>query len=383
MAAKLSKGGVLFIVDRVMHYHAPTMRALEAGLRKEKIRFSLASALDKAGATGRVALRDKVVDDHFHFQLSERPIGRFMLRYQHGILDICKRVNPAVIVSTCHSGTATEWGVLRWARSKGARSVAWQCGYEYNPTPIKAAFLKRFVPKFDFHLCYHSNAKKYAEYYGATASKTLIMHNTVDEGKIVAGDKSIAHAKLAQMWPQLSGKKIVLYVGAVLAEKRLESVFDALSALADESIVFVLVGDGPHLPELRRRYAARQDWISTGSVVDGVGVYFDAADVFVLPGTGGLAINEAMAHATAVISGYADGSADDLVIDGVTGFRLKTDSAEELAQRIREVTSDPLRARQMGAEGEKLIRGRLSFRSFIDRVVGVLVEQHAKACASS
>ena len=103
--------------------------------------------------------------------------------------------------------------------------------------------------------------------------------------------------------------------------------------------------------------------------------------MFVLPGTGGLAINEAMAHRLPVISGYADGSADDLVIDGVTGFRLREASAEALVDRLREWLASPGRASEMGERAEQRIRGDLSFTSFIDRVVGVLAQQHAQACA--
>ena len=102
--------------------------------------------------------------------------------------------------------------------------------------------------------------------------------------------------------------------------------------------------------------------------------------MFVLPGTGGLAINEAMAHRLPVISGYADGSADDLVVDGVTGFRLKEDSATAWAGRLGALLSDPELARSMGGRGEQRIRGHMSFASFIDRVVTVLAEQHALAC---
>ena len=53
--------------------------------------------------------------------------------------------------------------------------------------------------------------------------------------------------------------------------------------------------------------------------------------MYVLPGTGGLGLNEAMAHGLPMIAGYADGSADDLVVDGETGYRLRSDSAGELA----------------------------------------------------
>lgn len=376
---KSRRNGVVFVADRVMHYHVAMLKAVEQRLSERAIAFSVLSARDADGAVGRVALSEKVVSSHEHFRLTERKVSTFQLRFQHGLLDHLEQLEPKVVISMCHSGTASEWAMLRWARRRCVRRVSWQCGYEYNPGRIKRLVLDRFVPLFDFHLCYHTNAQRFSVEHGAPKESTLVMHNTIDETRIVAGDKALAKAALVARHPKLLGKRLVLYVGAVLEEKRLDTVFQALAALRDPAVCFVLVGDGPYLATLRERYAARADWLSTGSIVQGVGEYFDAADVFVLPGTGGLAINEAMAHRTPVISGYADGSADDLVVDGETGFRLRTGDPAELADRIRQLFSDPERAADMGAQGEARIRGRLSFESFIERVVGVLVAQHELA----
>lgn len=371
--------GVVFVLDRVMHYHVKTMQAIEARLAASGIAFTLATAADAPGVQGRVGLRDKVTQRHDQFRLSERRLGRFQLRYQHGLMEMVQRASPAVLISTCHSGTLSEWNLLRWAQRHGVRRVAWQCGYEYNPGRAKRLALARFVPQFDFHLCYHSNAKVYALQHGAREEQTLVMHNTIDEAAIVPGDRTAARTLLVARHPQLRDKKIILYVGAVLDEKRLELLFDALQQLGRDDTLLLLVGDGPHLQVLKSRFADRRDWLAVGRVIDGVGSYFDAADVFVLPGTGGLAINEAMAHRLPVISGYADGSADDLVIDGETGYRLHSDSPAELADRLSKLLDQPSLAMQMGLAGERRIRGPLSFRSFVDRVVGVLESQHALA----
>jgi glycosyltransferase involved in cell wall biosynthesis len=371
---------VVFVFDRVMHYHRATLQALERRLAASAIRLCVLSARDAAGALGRVADSAKSVDCHERFRLSERQVGRFIVRVQHGMLAQVARHSPAVVVSMCHSGTLTEWALLRWAGRRGVRRVAWQCGYEYNPGLVKRLALARFVPQFDFHLCYHSNARRYALQHGAREEQTLVMHNTIDEAAINAGDKQAARAALVERHAQLAGRRIVLFVGAVLAEKRLETVFDALEELRRSDTMFVVVGDGPHLAALRSRYAQRSDWLAVGSVIAGVGSYFDAADVFVLPGTGGLAINEAMAHRLPVISGYADGSADDLVVDGVTGNRLRDSTSTELAARLAELLDDPARAAAMGRAGEQRIRGELSFANFIERAGGVLEHQHALAC---
>ncbi|MFX7690329.1 glycosyltransferase family 4 protein, partial [Acinetobacter baumannii] len=91
--------------------------------------------------------------------------------------------------------------------------------------------------------------------------------------------------------------------------------------------------DGEHLPVLRKYCEGRDDVVFTGAIVEGVGPYFDAAEVYLLPGTGGLGINEAMAHSLPIISGFADGSADDLVVDGENGYRLREGTPAELADR--------------------------------------------------
>ena len=381
MPGDVSSADVVFVIDRVMHYHMDMLRVVEKCLAMQSLTFAVLSAVDAAGAVGRVAMREKAVANHRHFRLSEKLLGRFMLRYQHGLVSTLRKLQPQVVISTCHSGTVSEWAALRWARRSGVRSVAWQCGYEYNPSRIKRAALSAFIPRFDFHLCYHSNARTYALQYGARNDQALVMHNTIDESKIVPLDRAVARAELEQRYPQLAGKRIVLHVGAVLAEKRVEQILDSLHASPRADLFFVLVGDGPHLPALKARYADRTDWLAVGRVVDGVGVFFDAADVFVLPGTGGLAINEAMAHRLPVISGYADGSADDLVMDGQTGYRLHSASPAELATLLERVLASPEQAAQMGLAGERRICGELSFSAFTERVVNTLVAQCAKSGA--
>ena len=370
---------IAMIVDRVMHYHRPTLQAIEARLAEQDIELHVLSSRDRAGAVGRVAEAKPVVRLHQHYSLREMQVRGFTLRAQLGLADMIRAIRPSVVVSTCHSGTVTEWQILRDSARRGARSVAWQCGYEYHPGWLKDQVLGRFVPMFDMHLCYHSNARNYALRHGATLAQTLVMHNTIDERSIVPTNADAAREQLVIKHPQLANRKIILYVGAVLAEKRLELVFDALDRLNDPQAFFLIVGDGAHLSSLRQRYGHRLDWLAVGQVVQGVGVYFDGGHVFVLPGTGGLAINEAMAHRLPVISGYADGSADDLVLDEETGFRLRDSSADELAARLRRVLSDVEFATALGKRGEQRIRGELSFERFVDRAVNGLLGEHRLA----
>ncbi len=366
---------VAFVIDYVMHYHRDFLRALEQRIAERGGQFTLFTARHPRPITGRTPLDTPAVADQRSYTLHERRLAGFWLRHQAGLLRGIRRLRPDVVLSMCHSGTVTEWGLAALKRVLGFRLIAWQCGFEYNPGRLKNALLPRFIPLFDHHLAYHSNAQRYALRYGARASQVTVMHNTIDERRIAPLEKPAARRALDARFPTLRGKVVVLYVGALLDEKLLESVLDALDRLHHPRLAFLMVGDGPHRPALEARCAGRADVVFAGRIVDGVGPIFDAADLFVLPGTGGLALNEAMAHGLPLLSGYADGSADDLVQDGVNGFRLRDGSAE-LAGRLRTLADDPeLRAR-MGARSRELITTRFSFQHFIDTVTRVV---HAEA----
>lgn len=373
-----TKKKIVFAFDRVMHYHRATILAIEREMESYGYEFILISSQDKETAKGRVAYSGKVAKNHEFFQLIEKKIGSFTVRYQSGLLPLIRSIKPEVVVSLCHSGTLSEWQLSALKQKLGFKLIAWQCGYEFNPGRLKQWILARFVPRFDHHLAYHTNAKHYALAHGARPDQITVMHNTINESAIECMPKPLARKQVETKWPAVANKRIILYVGAVLEEKKLELVFAALDLMNRSDVTFLMVGDGPHLPEIRKKYGHREDFVSTGQIVDGVGPYFDAADVFILPGTGGLAINEAMAHGLAVVSGYADGSADDLVIDDHNGYRLRSGTAEEMALRLGQVLDAPDKAAAMGATGHKMIHGELSFERFIQRVVGVLLNTSNK-----
>src|ERR1700754_1750935 len=128
---------IVFVADRVMHYHRATLQAIEARLAAQDIPFHVLSSKDKAGAVGRVAESKPVVGRHEYFRLKEFNVGGYMLRHQPGLRELLDGIDPGVVISMCHSGTVSEWQMLRRAARKGVRSVAWQCGYEYNPGRFK------------------------------------------------------------------------------------------------------------------------------------------------------------------------------------------------------------------------------------------------------
>jgi len=363
---------VVFIFDRVAHYHRELFKRLEKELPQLGIELHLLSGEASTNATGRVGLKTNVVENESKYRFDEYKIRSFTLRRTAGVVERIEALRPDIVVCMGHVGNVTHWKLTRLKHTLNFRLVAWQCGYEYNPSAAKASLLRRFVPRFDHHLAYHSNAKAYALQHGSRPEQVTLMHNTINEERIVCIPKAEALAEVRAAHPEIGQRRILLFVGAVLEEKRVEVIADALDVMKRDDLVLVVVGDGEHLPALKAYWQGRSDVVFTGSIVEGVGPYFDAAEVYLLPGTGGLGINEAMAHSLPIISGFADGSADDLVVDGENGYRLRKGTAEELAERIARVIDNPVEAERMGRVSREWITGKFAFRAFIDRIVKAL-----------
>jgi glycosyltransferase involved in cell wall biosynthesis len=333
------------------------------------------SGVRAAKDSGRTAVQEKVISSEQKFHLRDWRVRTYVFRLALGYLRIIRQLQPDVVVCSAHPGNLGHWALIALRPRWNFRLVAWQCGYEYHPGRIKRWLLRSFVPRFNLHLAYHSNARRYALDNGACENEVEVTHNTLNEAKFVITGKQEALRMLRQRHPEIGKRSVVLYVGAVLEEKKLERIVDAMAGLGRDDAVLMIVGDGPHLPMLRATTAARMDVVFAGQVIEGVGIYFDAAEVYVLPGTGGLGINEAMAHGLPIICGYADGSADDLVVDGENGYRLREDSVVELRERIGRILDSPTLAARMGEKSREWITGKFSFQHFLDRVEHGLIQQ--------
>ena len=134
---------------------------------------------------------------------------------------------------------------------------------------------------------------------------------------------------------------VFLYAGRVSKEKNIEAFLDA-----ELPGVKVVVGDGPHLPALKRRY---RDAVFTGlKSGDDLAKHYASADVFVFPSqtdTFGLVILEAMACGLPVAAFPVTGPID-IVEPGKNGI-LDWDLA--LAARLA-LSLDPAAARARALE---------------------------------
>jgi glycosyltransferase involved in cell wall biosynthesis len=147
------------------------------------------------------------------------------------------------------------------------------------------------------------------------------------------------------------GERILLSVGRLAAEKRLELLGYALRGL--DHVRLVVVGDGPARPILERTYAGLPVVFSGYLRGEALATAYASADMFVCPSdseTFGQVIQEAMASGLPVVAARA-GGALDLVREGITGAFFSPGSASDLHVRLRELLDAPERMTLLGQNG--------------------------------
>ena len=155
----------------------------------------------------------------------------------------------------------------------------------------------------------------------------------------------------------IDGPATVLYVGRLQTRKRIDHLIQVCADLPQEiKPRLVVVGDGParsELEELAAKVYPPTEFLGARHGDELAGI-FQTADQFVLPGTGGLAIQQAMTYALPVIVAEGDGTQDDLVRPE-NGFLIPPDDLPALQKALTAALSDLGKLRRMGEASYRIV----------------------------
>jgi glycosyltransferase involved in cell wall biosynthesis len=101
--------------------------------------------------------------------------------------------------------------------------------------------------------------------------------------------------------------------------------------------------------------------------------YYAMADLFVLPGTGGLAVQQAMAHGLPVVVAQGDGTQDDLV-RARNGWQVIPGSLDSLVGALTTALADIPRLRLMGSESYRIVAEEINLEKMVGSFVTALNE---------
>ncbi len=286
--------------------------------------------------------------------------GKFYLCHQKGFIHWLEATNPDALIVEANPRYLATPSAVKWMHARGRKVIGWGLG-----SPSVSGFRKQrrlsFISQFDAMLSYSQRgAEEYAA-LGFPREKIFVAYNSVSPVPTFDIQRSTFN-------PQ----PVLLFVGRLQARKRIDSLLRACAELESKPRL-IIVGDGPErtaMETLAKEIYPSAEFIGAKHGAE-LKPYFAQADLFVLPGTGGLAVQEAMSYGLPVIVAKGDGTQDDLVREK-NGWQIQPENYDALLAAMKNALSDIARLREMGKESFRIVSEEINIQKMADAFVTAL-----------
>jgi glycosyltransferase involved in cell wall biosynthesis len=292
--------------------------------------------------------------------------GALYLCYQRGLIDWLGHLNPDALIVEANPRYLATPSAVRWMHANGRKVIGWGLGAPPLSGPLSGLLQIRriqFLNQFDALISYSQRgADEYAA-HGFRREKIFVAPNAVSPRPLFPIPARPSNFK---------DRPVVLFIGRLQKRKRVDDLLHACSEMESKPRL-TIVGDGPeraHLESLAKQVYPSAELIGAKHGAE-LKPYFTEADLFVLPGTGGLAVQEAMSYGLPIIVAKGDGTQDDLVRES-NGWQITPDDYEALVSTMRLALSDVGRLRKMGAESYRIVSEEINLEKMVDVFVQAL-----------
>lgn len=303
----------------------------------------------------------------------------FYLLWQSNLLKWLRDYDPHVLIVEANPRYLSTYQAMSWMHARRRPVIGWGLGAPWISKTESGSgrvlargfdgWRRRFLLQMDALIAYsHRGAREYQR-LGFPVERIFVAVNAVTPRPVSPPFKAEVRD---------DGRVVLLFVGRLQTRKRLDVLLRACAAIEESLQPEVwIVGDGPARGEIENLARVIYPQAKFLGAVYGEELErcFARADLFVLPGTGGLAVQQAMAHGLPVIVAEGDGTQDDLVLPGC-GWQVPAGDVAALARVLGEALSDPARLRSMGQAAyqvvEKVANIEEMVRAFIQAIEAVL-----------
>jgi glycosyltransferase involved in cell wall biosynthesis len=291
------------------------------------------------------------------------PQSSLYLCWQGGIIAWLEDWQPDALIVEANPRYLSTRRAVTWMRRRGRPVLGWGLGAPRGGNLLERGLRLDFLRALDGVIAYSRRGAE--EYRALGLARVFTAFNAVSPRPATPSPGRP---------PTPEGPATVLFVGRLQARKRVDILLRACADLPPEiQPRLVIVGDGPALPDLRA--LARQIYPAAefpgakhGAELD---PYFAAADLFALPGTGGLAVQQAMSYALPVIVAQGDGTQDDLVRPE-NGWQVPPGDEAAFRLVLRHALADLPRLRCMGAESYRIVAEEINIEAMAAAFVEAL-----------
>jgi glycosyltransferase involved in cell wall biosynthesis len=282
--------------------------------------------------------------------------GPLYFCYQRNFIRWLEEWQPDALIMEANPRYLASPSAVNWMHKHRRKVIGWGLG-----APKQSGLWKRFIHQFDGMIAYSQRgAEEYAA-LGFPREKIFVAHNSVSAKPEKPDDRplTIDHAT-------------ILFVGRLQARKRIDSLLRACAEMESKPRLLI-IGDGPEreaLETLAKEIYPSAEFIGAKHGAE-LKPYFQQADLFVLPGTGGLAVQEAMSYGLPVIVAKGDGTQDDLVREK-NGWQIESENYEALSSTMKNALSDIARLREMGKESYRIAAEEINIEKMAETFVRAL-----------
>ena len=295
--------------------------------------------------------------------------GSLYLCYQQGLMKWLKEWNPDVLIVEANPRYLSTSSAVNWMHEQDKPVIGWGLG----APPVSRFREKRrinFLSQFDALIAYSQRgADEYAD-LGFPLDRIFVAHNSVSASptwSMPQRPSTLRHAQGKLFDPQ----PVILFVGRLQLRKNVDLLLGACAEIQNARLV--IVGDGPAreaFEELAAEIYPSAEFVGAKHGEE-LKAHFAEADLFVLPGTGGLAVQEAMSYGLPVIVAQGDGTQDDLVRKE-NGWQVPPDDFDALVATMKDALSDAARLRKMGEESYRIVKEEINIEKMADVFVAAL-----------
>lgn len=286
--------------------------------------------------------------------------GAFYLCYQQGLIDWLEQWNPDTLIVEANPRYLSTPSAVKWMHKRGRKAIGWGLGSPFANGIRKQGRLS-FINQFDGMISYSQRgAEEYAA-LGFPREKIFVAHNSVSPKPLSKVERRMSN-----------GEPVILFVGRLQTRKRIDSLLRACAEMESKPRL-IIVGDGPEraaLESLAKDIYPLAEFIGAKHGVE-LRPYFEQADLFVLPGTGGLAVQEAMSYGLPVIVAKGDGTQDDLVREN-NGWQIPPENYNALVFTIKNALSDMARLKEMGKESFRIVSEEINIQKMVETFIQAL-----------
>lgn len=274
--------------------------------------------------------------------------GILYLCWQSGLIEWLVDWQPEALIVEANPRYLHTPVAVRWMHARRRPVLGWGLGVPKVRRGLSNPFRRHFISQFDAIITYSQQGADEYQSAGFPPERIFIAPNAVTSRP----------TKPLPNRPNCftDERATILFVGRLQRRKRVDFLLRACAALpVSMQPRLWIVGDGPMRSELEAH--AQQIYSSAhfyGALYgEELSPFFKGADLFVLPGTGGLAIQEAMSYGLPVIVAEADGTQSNLVRPE-NGWCILPGDIETLTAILLEAFRDIPRLRQMGRASYKI-----------------------------